>query len=269
MPVKLHQRHVISGCSRSSLPPGTPPRPVALPPFMPACIAAARRLTPTLPCPVAPMQAATTACGWGRSSRTGATPCCTSWGGATSPLFGWSATSRCEVGTAGPALPGPSCHVGSTAAEAQMQPCSSGWHAAWHVGGCCCSALCLLDGSCGGFPAARVDSSPSRPHCCRNAAPLQTGGLGAMKVVKSAAHYTEAARDEITLLSQIAERDPGQACAEGFPVLTCLLCMAGTHDGYMESTQLACFFATFSRRADADPLFPSRRRGPPLLLPHD
>lgn len=36
----------------------------------------------------------------------------------------------------------------------------------------------------------------------------QTGGLGAMKVVKSAAHYTEAARDEITLLSQIAERDP-------------------------------------------------------------
>ncbi|PSC68985.1 SRSF kinase 1 [Micractinium conductrix] len=36
----------------------------------------------------------------------------------------------------------------------------------------------------------------------------QTGSLGAMKVVKSAAHYTEAARDEITLLSQIAERDP-------------------------------------------------------------
>lgn len=36
-----------------------------------------------------------------------------------------------------------------------------------------------------------------------------TGGLGAMKVVKAAAHYTEAARDEITLLSQIAEHDPG------------------------------------------------------------
>lgn len=30
-----------------------------------------------------------------------------------------------------------------------------------------------------------------------------------MKVVKSAQHYTEAARDEITLLSQIAEKDPG------------------------------------------------------------
>lgn len=40
---------------------------------------------------------------------------------------------------------------------------------------------------------------------------LQTGGLGAMKVVKSAAHYTEAARDEITLLSQITERDPGKS----------------------------------------------------------
>ncbi|KAL4427663.1 hypothetical protein ABPG75_001752 [Micractinium tetrahymenae] len=36
----------------------------------------------------------------------------------------------------------------------------------------------------------------------------QTGRQGAMKVVKSAAHYTEAARDEITLLSQIAEKDP-------------------------------------------------------------
>lgn len=37
----------------------------------------------------------------------------------------------------------------------------------------------------------------------------QTAQLGAMKVVKAAAHYTEAARDEITLLSQIAENDPG------------------------------------------------------------
>ncbi|KAI3424978.1 hypothetical protein D9Q98_008359 [Chlorella vulgaris] len=36
----------------------------------------------------------------------------------------------------------------------------------------------------------------------------QTAQLGAMKVVKAAAHYTEAARDEITLLSQIAENDP-------------------------------------------------------------
>ena len=36
----------------------------------------------------------------------------------------------------------------------------------------------------------------------------QTGARGAMKVVKAAAHYSEAARDEITLLSQIAE-DPG------------------------------------------------------------
>lgn len=41
----------------------------------------------------------------------------------------------------------------------------------------------------------------------------QTGRQGAMKVVKSAAHYTEAARDEITLLSQIAEKDPGQLVA--------------------------------------------------------
>lgn len=40
----------------------------------------------------------------------------------------------------------------------------------------------------------------------------QSGGVGAMKVVKSASHYTEAARDEITLLSQIAQNDPG-ACA--------------------------------------------------------
>lgn len=36
----------------------------------------------------------------------------------------------------------------------------------------------------------------------------QTGRQGALKVVKAAAHYTEAARDEITLLSQIAEKDP-------------------------------------------------------------
>ncbi|EFN54568.1 hypothetical protein CHLNCDRAFT_58196 [Chlorella variabilis] len=36
----------------------------------------------------------------------------------------------------------------------------------------------------------------------------QTGELGAMKVVKAAAHYSEAARDEITLLSQIAQNDP-------------------------------------------------------------
>lgn len=49
------------------------------------------------------MQAATTACGLGRSSRMGATPCCTSWGGATSPPCGWSATSRCEP-TAGAPL---------------------------------------------------------------------------------------------------------------------------------------------------------------------
>ena len=41
----------------------------------------------------------------------------------------------------------------------------------------------------------------------------QTGARGAMKVVKAAAHYTEAARDEITLLSQIAEKDPGAAGA--------------------------------------------------------
>lgn len=42
------------------------------------------------------------------------------------------------------------------------------------------------------------------------------GGLGAMKVVKSASHYTEAARDEITLLSQIAQNDPGAgSAAEG------------------------------------------------------
>lgn len=63
--------------------------------------------------------------------------------------------------------------------------------------------------------ALRLVSIP-HPHGHTAVAPLQTGGLGAMKVVKSAAHYTEAARDEITLLSQIAERDPGQACAEGF-----------------------------------------------------
>lgn len=51
------------------------------------------------------------------------------------------------------------------------------------------------------------------PHpCC-----WQTGRQGAMKVVKSAAHYTEAARDEITLLSQIAEKDPGR-CANPWPV---------------------------------------------------
>lgn len=31
----------------------------------------------------------------------------------------------------------------------------------------------------------------------------QTGQHAAMKVVKSAAHYTEAARDEITLLTQV------------------------------------------------------------------
>ena len=37
----------------------------------------------------------------------------------------------------------------------------------------------------------------------------QGGRRGAMKVVKSAAHYTEAARDEITLLSQITDSDPG------------------------------------------------------------
>ena len=41
----------------------------------------------------------------------------------------------------------------------------------------------------------------------------QTGARGAMKVVKAAAHYSEAARDEITLLSQIAEKDPGAALA--------------------------------------------------------
>jgi hypothetical protein len=44
--------------------------------------------------------------------------------------------------------------------------------------------------------------------CC--VADLQTGQQGAMKVVKSAAHYTEAARDEITLLSQITGNDPGE-----------------------------------------------------------
>ena len=38
-----------------------------------------------------------------------------------------------------------------------------------------------------------------------------TGGLGALKVVKSASHYAEAARDEITLLSQIKEQDPEDA----------------------------------------------------------
>ncbi|KAL6770053.1 hypothetical protein ACKKBG_A33415 [Auxenochlorella protothecoides x Auxenochlorella symbiontica] len=39
-----------------------------------------------------------------------------------------------------------------------------------------------------------------------------TGGLGALKVVKSAPHYAEAARDEITLLRQIRESDPADAC---------------------------------------------------------
>lgn len=56
--------------------------------------------------------------------------------------------------------------------------------------------------------------------CCQLHLPClvrsQTGGLGAMKVVKSAAHYTEAARDEITLLSQIAERDPGKRSRTGW-----------------------------------------------------
>jgi serine/threonine-protein kinase SRPK3 len=34
-------------------------------------------------------------------------------------------------------------------------------------------------------------------------------GLGALKVVKSAAHYAEAARDEVQILARVAARDPG------------------------------------------------------------
>ncbi|KAF5836896.1 kinase-like domain-containing protein [Dunaliella salina] len=37
----------------------------------------------------------------------------------------------------------------------------------------------------------------------------ETGAYGAMKVQKSAKHYTEAARDEIVLLAQISQGDPG------------------------------------------------------------
>jgi len=35
----------------------------------------------------------------------------------------------------------------------------------------------------------------------------QTGGYVALKIIKSAQHYTDAARDEITLLKQIADGD--------------------------------------------------------------
>ena len=41
----------------------------------------------------------------------------------------------------------------------------------------------------------------------------ESGERAAMKVVKSAPHYTEAARDEVTLLAQIRDSDPaGAAC---------------------------------------------------------
>jgi hypothetical protein len=39
----------------------------------------------------------------------------------------------------------------------------------------------------------------------------ETGGLGAMKIVKSASHYTDAARDEITLLTQVRKRARARA----------------------------------------------------------
>lgn len=76
---------------------------------------------------------------------------------------------------------------------------------------CTCACCARLGARC--VPTLQLAAmSPSL--CCQLHLPClvqaQTGGLGAMKVVKSAAHYTEAARDEITLLSQIAERDPGK-----------------------------------------------------------
>jgi serine/threonine protein kinase len=65
-----------------------------------------------------------------------------------------------------------------------------------------------------------------------------TGTFGAMKVQKSAQHYTEAARDEVTLLSQIAEGDPDNSrhCVRlldnfdhsGEPPAACLCVAAAT-----------------------------------------
>ena len=115
----------------------------------------------------------------------------------------------------------------------------------------------------------------------------QTGGLGAMKVVKSAAHYTEAARDEITLLSQIAERDPGKMR----PWQAALVCRA-LEWGWAVKWQCKCGRRRAWQGRDQRLLLllrplllirlpiganrlhsftpPMRcRRGCPLLLPHD